>query len=258
MNAVASRLKSYRRFPRATLTFVRVRILFFGTLKELTGKASDTIDLPENATIRDVLRHYETQVPQLEKLLPSVAVAVNQQYAGPETRLNAGDEVALLPPVSGGAADDASRDRPMVRLVRERIVPHDIIPAMERPEDGAIVIFDGIVRNHSRNRKTLYLEYEAYETMALAKLQELAGEAVGRFAIRNVALVHRLGHLEIGESSVLIAVFSAHRGAAFDACRWLIDTLKRTVPIWKKEYFEDGAVWADGEPFPADIPRANS
>jgi MoaE-MoaD fusion protein len=218
-------------WPRATLTAVQVRILFFGTLKELTGKVSDTVDLPENASIRDLLRDYETHVPELRKYLPSVAVAVNQQYAGPETKLNAGDEVALLPPVSGGAPDDAPLD---------------------------IVIFDGIVRNHSRNRKTLYLEYEAYETMALGKLRELADEALRRFAIRNVALVHRLGHLEIGESSVLIAVFSAHRAAAFDACRWLIDTLKRTVPIWKKEYFEDGAVWADGEPFPAEIPRANS
>jgi len=163
--------------------------------------------------------------------------------------LNTNDEVALLPPVSGGTLDEA----PLVRLVRGRIVPHDIVPALELPEDGAIVIFDGVVRNHSRNRKTLSLEYEAYEPMALQKLQELAAEARQRFAIRNVALVHRLGRIEIGESSVLIAVFSAHRAAAFDACRWLIDTLKRTVPIWKKEYFEDGAVWADGEPFPAEI-----
>ena len=115
------------------------------------------------------------------------------------------------------------------------------------------MIFDGIVRNHSRNRRTFYLEYESYESMALRKLQELASEACERFEVRNVGLVHRLGRLDIGESSVFIAVFSAHRAAAFDACRWLIDTLKRTVPIWKKEHFEDGAVWADGEPFPAEV-----
>jgi MoaE-MoaD fusion protein len=127
------------------------------------------------------------------------------------------------------------------------------VPAMERPEDGAIVIFDGVVRNHSRGRRTLYLDYEAYEDMARQKLQELADEARQRFAVRNLVIVHRLGRIEIGESSVLIAVFSAHRAAAFEACRWLIDTLKRTVPIWKKEYFEDGAVWADGEPFPAEV-----
>jgi molybdopterin synthase catalytic subunit len=132
-------------------------------------------------------------------------------------------------------------------------VAQEIIPPLERPEDGAITIFDGIVRNHSRGRTTLYLEYEAYEAMALKKMEELAAEALSRYAIRNVAVVHRLGRLEIGESSVLVAVFSAHRAAAFDACRWLIDTLKQTVPIWKKEFFEDGAVWAQGDPFPAEL-----
>lgn len=232
---------------------MRLRVLFFGMLNDMVGRASDSVELHDGATVRDLLIHCETQLPRLKESLSSIAVAVNQEYAGPETVLKENDEVALLPPVSGGAADT-----PLVQLVRERIVPHDIIPAMQRPEDGAIVIFDGIVRNHSRNRRTCYLEYDAYETMALAKLQELAHEATRRFAIRNVALVHRLGHLEIGETSVLIAVFSAHRATAFEACRWLIDTLKRTVPIWKKEYFEDGAVWADGEPFPAEIPRAKS
>jgi MoaE-MoaD fusion protein len=232
---------------------MRVRILFFGMLKDLAGKSSDAIDLRGGATLRDLLAHYEEQIPQLKESLSSLAMAVNQEYAGPETVLHENDEVALLPPVSGGA-----HDAPLVQLVHQRIVPQDIIPVLERPEDGAIVIFDGIVRNHSRNRKTLYLEYDAYEAMALAKLQELAAEATRRFPIRNVALVHRLGHLEIGESSVLIAVFSAHRAAAFESCRWLIDTLKRTVPIWKREYFDDGAVWADGEPFPDGIPRANS
>ena len=232
---------------------MRVRVLFFGMLKELVGKPTDTLELPEGARVRDVLAHYEEQSPQLRPSLGSLAVAVNQQYSSVTTEIRNGDEIALLPPVSGGAGEP-----PVVRLVRERIVPHDIIPPTERPEDGAIVIFDGIVRNHSRNRRTLYLEYEAYETMALAKLEELANEAKRRFAIRNVVVVHRLGHLDIGESSVLIGVFSAHRAAAFEACRWLIDTLKKTVPIWKKEFFEDGAVWADGEPFPAEIKPANS
>jgi len=233
---------------------MRVRVLFFGMLKEVAGKSVDEIDLPDRASVRDVLQHYESEIPSVKAALASLALAVNQQYSGPDTELHANDEVALLPPVSGGSSGDG----PLVRLVRERIVPHDIIPALERPQDGAVVIFEGIVRNHSRGRKTLYLEYDAYETMALAKLQELAGESTRRFAVRNVALVHRLGHLEISETSVLIAVFSAHRAAAFDACRWLIDTLKRTVPIWKKEFFDDGAVWADGEPFPEEIPRANS
>jgi molybdopterin synthase catalytic subunit len=109
------------------------------------------------------------------------------------------------------------------------------------------------VRNQTRGRRTLFLNYEAYEEMALKQIEELARRALAEFKVRDVAIVHRLGRLEIGETSVLIAVASAHRAAAFDACRWLIDTLKRTVPIWKKEHFEDGAVWADGEPFPDEI-----
>jgi len=227
---------------------MRVRVLFFGRLKDLAGKASDAVELEEGSALSDLLLHYEERIPRWRESLPSLAFAVNQQYAARETKLRENDEVAILPPVSGGADDES-----LVRLVRERIVPHDIVPAMERPGDGAIVIFDGVVRDNSRGRRTLFLEYECYESMAFGKLQELAAEARRRFAIRNVAIVHRLGRIEIGESSVLIAVYSAHRAAAFEACRWLIDTLKRTVPIWKKEYFEDGAVWAEGEPFPAEV-----
>ena len=127
------------------------------------------------------------------------------------------------------------------------------IKVSNKDEDGAAVVFEGVVRNHTRGRKTLYLHYEAYEEMALRQMQGLCEQAIKKFQVRDVALVHRLGRLEIGETSVLVVVASAHRAAAFDACRWLIDTLKRTVPIWKKEFFEDGAVWADGEPFPPEI-----
>jgi molybdopterin synthase catalytic subunit len=228
---------------------MQVRVLLFGILKDLTGRSSEAISLPDHATAADVLRHYEQSLAAQNGLMSSVAISVNQEYAAADTQLHAGDEVALLPPVSGGTAADA----PLVKLVRERIVPHDIVPVLERPEDGAIVIFDGIVRNHSRGRRTLYLEYESYEDMALKQLEELATLAKEQFAIRHLAIVHRLGRIEIGESSVLISVFSAHRAAAFDACRWVIDTLKRTVPIWKKEFFEDGAVWADGDPFPEQL-----
>ncbi|MGB6633066.1 MAG: molybdenum cofactor biosynthesis protein MoaE, partial [Terriglobales bacterium] len=121
--------------------------------------------------------------------------------------------------------------------------------------DGAVVVFDGVVRDNTRGRRTLYLDYEAYEAMALKRMESLAAEARARFAVRAASIIHRLGRLEIGETSVLIVVAAAHRGVAFDACRWIIDTLKKTVPIWKKEYFEDGAVWADGEAFPEEIRR---
>jgi molybdopterin synthase catalytic subunit len=144
------------------------------------------------------------------------------------------------------------------KLVRDPIKVDSLVCHVRAPEDGAIVTFDGFVRNQSHNRPTLYLDYEAYESMALAKMREIAAQLHEKFAIHRVAIVHRLGRLEIGETSVCIAVSAPHRAAAFEACRFAIDTLKRTVPIWKKEYFEDGAVWADGElpPAPAATPHA--
>jgi len=144
------------------------------------------------------------------------------------------------------------------QLVRGPIDTAGLTRHLRAPEDGATVTFDGFVRNQSHNRPTVYLDYEAYESMALAKMREIGTQLHEKFAIHRVAIVHRLGRLEIGETSVFIAVSAPHRAAAFDACRFAIDTLKRTVPIWKKEYFEDGAVWADGElpPVPAATPRA--
>lgn len=135
----------------------------------------------------------------------------------------------------------------LIELVRDPINPQALIDHVRTASDGAVVTFDGCVRNQSHGRATRFLEYEAYESMALTKMQEIAAEARSKFAINRVAIAHRLGHLEIGETSVFIAVSAPHRPAAFDACRFAIDTLKRTVPIWKKEFFEDGAVWADGE-----------
>jgi molybdopterin converting factor subunit 1 len=252
---------------------MEIRVLFFGMLKDLAGRASDSLDLPENATLGDVLSHYEQAIPRLKDLMSSLALSVNQEYAGRDARLQQGDEVGFLPPVSGGspdAADGTAAPSPALRggshaprsrqyrhatIVREAIDTASLTQGIKRPEDGASAVFEGIVRNHTRGRRTLYLDYEAYEDMALKQMEELAGRVLSEFKIRDVALVHRLGRLEIGETSVLIVVASAHRAAAFDACRWLIDTLKRTVPIWKKEYFEDGAVWADGEPFPDEIPN---
>ncbi len=144
------------------------------------------------------------------------------------------------------------------RLAREPIDMAALASHVRAPEDGATVTFDGFVRNQSHNRPTLYLDYEAYESMALAKMREIGAQLHDKYRIHRVAMVHRLGRLEIGETSVFIAISAPHRAAAFDACRFAIDTLKRTVPIWKKEYFEDGAVWADGElpPAPAATPRS--
>jgi molybdopterin synthase catalytic subunit len=233
---------------------MRIRVVYLGILKDLAGKGTESVEVADGARVSDLWLQLVTMYPKFKGFANSAAVAVNQEYAPPATKLIEGAEVALLPPVSGGVGETSDKP-PYVRIVHEQIVPQSIIPPMESPEDGAVVIFDGIVRNNSRGRKTRYLEYEAYESMALQLMEELAGQALVKFKVRNVLLVHRLGHLEIGETSVLIAVFSAHRGAAFDACRWIIDTLKKTVPIYKKEFFEDGAVWADGEPFPEQIEK---
>lgn len=243
---------------------MQVRILLFGALRDVPEEGAgtegkETMELPERATVEEFLRRFMTQTPRARKFAGSMAIAVNREYALPTHVLHDGDEVALLPPVSGGRAadglpDDArTQESDCVRLQHDAIDATVLLAQVKDGEAGAVVVFDGIVRNHTRGRRTLFLDYEAYEAMALAQMQTLVREARQRFDIRRIALVHRLGRLQIGETSVLIAVASAHRAQAFEACRWIIDTLKKTVPIWKKEWFEDGAVWAAGEPFPAEI-----
>jgi molybdopterin synthase catalytic subunit/molybdopterin converting factor small subunit len=237
---------------------MRVHVLPFGILKEWFGSDAATVELPQGATVADLLERLGGSAGRADRLR-GIAVGVNAGFATASQVLEDGDEVALLPPVSGGGArpanvlDDSGGSASQVRLTRERIDAAKFVALAKAAEDGAVVVFDGIVRNNSRGRRTLYLEYEAYEKMALRQMQELAAQARERFAIRRAAIVHRLGRLEIGETSVLIVVSAAHRAAAFDASRWLIDTLKQTVPIWKKEFFADGAVWAPGEPFPAPL-----
>ena len=232
---------------------VRVRILFFGQLKDVIGKGEDSQEITPGTTLSDLLAGYGTRFPKFQLFAASIACSVNQEYATAATVLQDGDEIGLLPPVSGGGAPGQKQ---RCGVVRGPIATQEIADSIKAGEDGAVVIFEGIVRNHTRERRTLYLDYEAYLPMAVNQLEKLSQEAVDKFAVRDLRIVHRLGRLEIGETSVLIVVAAAHRGAAFEACRWLIDTLKKTVPIWKKEYFEDGAVWADGEAFPEEIRAA--
>src|SRR6266404_8488416 len=148
------------------LSTMRVQVLFFGQLKDLTGRSTESLPLADRATARDVLQHYSKEYPSILKLASSLALSINQEYATQDAPLHDGDEVAFLPPVSGGS--------PRASIVRTKIETHQIVPAIERPEDGAIVIFDGVVRNNSRGRKTLFLDYEAYEEMALKQMEELA------------------------------------------------------------------------------------
>ena len=236
---------------------MQVRVLFFGRLKDILGRAEDVAVVADGAHVGDLFAHYCQRYPGLAGFRGSVVASVNQEFSDWRSPLEAGDEVAFLPPVSGGALSSRDARLDLFALVREPIRVAEVVAALKAPEDGAVVAFEGIVRNHSSGRRTLYLDYEAYEPMALAKLREIGEGLHAQFSVDRVALVHRLGRLEIGETSVLVAVSSEHRAAAFDACRMGIDTLKRIVPIWKKEYFEDGAIWAQGE-VPAEFPRLPS
>jgi molybdopterin synthase catalytic subunit len=226
-------------------------------LKDLWGPDAVAVELPEGATVAELLERLQSG--RNNPMLRGIAVSVNAEYANAAQVLCEGDEVGLLPPVSGGAAvgkpeDENGWDLPILTaLTRKPIVAEKLLAAGKQGEDGAVVVFDGIVRNNWRGRQTLHLDYEAYEEMADRKLNELAREARSRFGVRQVTVIHRLGRLTVGETSVLIVVTSAHRAQAFEACRWMIDTLKKTVPIWKKETFVDGTVWADGEPYPPGV-----
>jgi MoaE-MoaD fusion protein len=196
------------------------------------------------------------EAPRFEAMAPSLAISVNQEYSGAERVLREGDEVGLLPPVSGGSSGHGHvpRKKGEVALCASRSMRRPW-PSAEASRGWRGGDFRGRgARQHARAAHALS-GYEAYEAMALKQMESLAAEARARFGVRGASIVHRLGRLEIGETSVLIVVAAAHRGAAFEACRWIIDTLKKTVPIWKKEYFEDGAVWADGEAFPEEIRR---
>ena len=227
---------------------MRVRLLSFGPLKSAFPAEGDLRELPLGESVATLLDRLREEGSISEAALKSAAIAVNHEYVSTSQTLHDGDEVAILPPVSGGSVESS-----LVALVRDPIDSDAIQKAIKSGPDGAVCIFDGIVRNNTRGRQTLYLDYAAYEEMALRQLHLLRSEAIEHHGVREVAIVHRLGRLNVGETSVYIAVASAHRGVAFDACRWVIDTLKKTVPIWKKEQFADGAVWADGEPFPEDL-----
>ncbi len=220
---------------------MKIEVLLFGIAHDVAGFASERLELPEGTRVADLRTRYNARFPQFAQMAGALLVSVNQEFAEPSRVLKDGDEVAFLPPVSGGAPED------FFGLTRDVIPTSALAESMKTPEDGAVVVFEGIVRNNSKGRKTLYLEYEAYEPMALRKMEELVAESKSKFPIDRIGINHRLGRMEIGETSVAIIVTSAHRRAAFEACRYAIDRLKQIVPIWKKEFFEDGSVWADSE-----------
>jgi len=228
---------------------ISVRVLFFGGARDTTGASSLELTLQSPARLSDATKKLFQQFPGLERFGKSLLFAVNQEYAVPETAIKADDELAVFPPVSGGGEGvcDYRCPNDFFELTLEPIDVGAVARRVVLPECGATVTLDGYARKWTKDRETDYLVYEAYEPMALSEMQKLGSEAHKRFEIAHVGIVHRTGRLEIGETSVVIAVSAPHRRAAFEACEWLIKELKRTVPIWKKEVFQDGEVWLEGE-----------
>ena len=218
---------------------MRVRVRLFARYREALGRERLEVDLPEGGTVEAAWSAIADRHPELAPYRPFTLFAVGQDYVSPDHRLRPDDELFLFPPVSGGGAG-----ADIYRVVTEPLSPDAIAAEVDDPGAGGIVIFSGVVRNATGGRLVKFLEYEAHAPMAEVKMREI-GEAVRvRWpGVRRVAMLHRIGRLEIGEASVLIAVAAAHRSDAFEACRYAIDTLKRTVPVWKKEHFEDGEVW---------------
>jgi molybdopterin converting factor subunit 1 len=228
---------------------MQIKVLFFGLLKDLCGRAEDRLELPEGAHARAVFDHYAAQFPALRGMAGSIVLARNHEFAHAGEALAEGDEVALLPPVSGGShlAEITHAEGHFFALTRAPIDARAVEARILQGFDGAIVTFQGVVRNNTRGRETLRLEYECYEGMAIRKIAEIGHDLARNLAISRIAMVHRLGMMEIGEASVLVVAAAPHRRPAFDAALEGINRLKRLVPIWKKEFFADGEVWVEGE-----------
>lgn len=255
---------------------ISVNVLFFGAARDATGtdETQLTLNPPHNSenTFEQILNVY----PALRRFGKSLLFAVNQEYAESDREISDGDELAIFPPVSGGSENNSapqtevhaeensagnrastagSADVPSASTATKdffELTTHPIdVGAVARrvvlPECGATVTLDGYARGWTRGRRTLHLVYEAYPPMAISEMERLGQQALEKFDIAHIGIVHRTGRLEIGETSVVIAVSAPHRRAAFEACEWAIRELKRTVPIWKKEFFEDGEVWVEGE-----------
>ena len=223
-------------------------MLFFGAARDVVDANPLEISLDAPATVASAFRHLVGRFAQLERFGRSLLFAVNQEYATQDTQLNDKDELAVFPPVSGGAdVCDYVCPLDFFELTTEPIDVGQVARRVVPRECGATVTLDGYTREWTAGRKTLYLVYEAYDTMALTEMQRLGRDAHKRFEIAHVGIVHRTGRLEIGETSVVIAVSAPHRRPAFEACEWLIKELKRTVPIWKKEVYEDGEEWVGAQ-----------
>lgn len=220
---------------------IRIEMRYFAVVRELLGLSKETIELADGSTVGDALALVLERSPRLARAENALMVMVDQQYRPRDYVLSDGAEVAIIPPVSGGSVDERFR-------VTDRVLdPRQVEDLVANDASGALVTFAGTVRNHARGKPVVALEYEAYPPAAEKMLAQIGNEIFERWGIRSVAIQHRYGMLQIGETSVVIAVASPHRDAAFEACRYAIERIKVIVPIWKREIYEDGAVWIGSE-----------
>ena len=221
-------------------------------LRDITGRSEEAIEVDPGARLESIFERYAGEFPRLKELKSSIVLASNQQFCDRSEIVRENDEIAFLPPVSGGSGRytqqifDAGPGH-FFALTREPIDTAAIAKQLLQGADGAIVNFEGVVRNNTKGRPTEYLDYECYEPMAVKTLAEIGRELAASHAISRIAMVHRLGRMQVGETSVAVIVTAPHRKAAFEAALDGINRLKRTVPIWKKEHFTDGEIWVEGE-----------
>jgi MoaE-MoaD fusion protein len=219
---------------------LQIKLLYFAIVREMTGCREATLNLPDGTSLERLFDHLADEHPGLRRLRPSLMFMVNEEYASTDYLLRDGDEVALIPPVSGG-------EEARFRVVESPITANQVIDLVSAPDSGAVASFLGTVRDNARGRRVIALEYEAYPPAAMRKLRQIGDEIEERWGIEHTAIMHRTGRLSVGEVSVAIAVSAPHRGDAFDACRYAIDRIKEIVPIWKKEFYEDGETWIGSE-----------
>lgn len=219
---------------------MRVSLRFFALVRERIGESERSVDLPDGSTVTDVLAYVEQQFPEIGPLFRASMIMRNQEYVGRGEPLADGDEIAFIPPVSGGGPDH-------VRVTDELLDATAIAARVADPGAGAVVTFAGVVRDNARGRPVLWLDYEAYAEAAEKMLAVICREMRERWPLLGIAVEHRTGRLEIGEASVVIAVSTAHRAAGFEACAYCIERIKEIVPIWKKEAYADGEVWIGSE-----------
>ena len=229
-----------------------ITVKLFAAAADAVGRRSLQGDWT-GLTAAQLLEQLQKEYPGLARLAPVLSIAVNREYATADRRLADGDEVALIPPVSGGAPTPG--DRPLFEVTTEPLSADEIAARVTNPYSGATVVFVGTVREWTHGRRTVHLEYEAYAEMAVSQMEKIGQEIAERWPGAQVAIAHRVGKLSITEASVVIAVATPHRADAFEACRHAIERLKQIVPIWKKEVWEDGEEWVGSQTGPAWMRR---